>query len=186
MKPQQSTPDPRARGAGAVPGSTKCQVPADPEQRVSRIGWHSPPSAAIERIARAEAVAAGAPKEPAFAVIESCPATYNDPKLTARIAAALRRTFGDGNVVDVPSQMASEDFSEYGLAGVPAVQWSLGAGDPAKLKELAAAGKQPPLPPLQPLRPRPRPDDRDRRGGGGGRVDGSAGKAVRGISSPAW
>gem|GEM_PF-1937304 len=80
----------------------------------------------------------GAPKEPAFAVVESCPATYNDPKLTARIAAALRRTLGDGNVVDLPPQMASEDFS------VPAVQWSLGAGDPAKLKELAAAGQQPP------------------------------------------
>lgn len=100
--------------------------------------------AAIERIAKAEAVAAGAPKEPAFAVVESCPATYNDPKLTARIAAALRRTFGDGNVIDLPPQMASEDFSEFGLAGVPAVQWSLGAGDPAKLKELAAAGQQPP------------------------------------------
>jgi metal-dependent amidase/aminoacylase/carboxypeptidase family protein len=77
-------------------------------------------------------------------VIESCGATYNDPKLTARIAATLRRTFGDGNVVDLPPQMASEDFSEYGLAGVLAVQWSLGAGDPAKLKELAAAGQQPP------------------------------------------
>ena len=100
--------------------------------------------AAIERIAKAEAVAAGAPKEPAFAVVESCPATFNDPKLTARIAAALRRTFGDGNVVDLPPQMASEDFSEFGLAGVPAVQWSLGAGDPVKLKELASAGQQPP------------------------------------------
>jgi amidohydrolase len=100
--------------------------------------------ASIERIAKAEAAAAGAPKEPAFAVIESCHATYNDPKLTARIATTLRRTFGDGNVVEVPPQMASEDFSEYGLAGVPAVQWSLGAGDPAKLKELEAAGKQPP------------------------------------------
>jgi hypothetical protein len=40
--------------------------------------------------------------------------------------------------------MASENFSEYGLAGVPAVQWSLGAGDPAKLKELESAGQQPP------------------------------------------
>ena len=100
--------------------------------------------AAIERIAKAEAAAAGAPKEPAFAVIESCHATFNDPKLTARIAATLRRTFGDGNVIEVPAQMASEDFSEYGLTGVPAVQWSLGAGDPVKLKETTAAGKEPP------------------------------------------
>jgi amidohydrolase len=100
--------------------------------------------AAIERIAKAEALAAEAPRQPAFAVVESCPATYNDPRLAARIAATLRRTFGEGNVVDVPPQMASEDFSEFGLAGVPAVQWSLGAGDPAKLKELAASGQQPP------------------------------------------
>jgi amidohydrolase len=102
--------------------------------------------AAIERIAKAEALAAGAPKEPSFAVIESCPATYNDPKLTARIATTLRHTFGDANVVEVPAQMASEDFSEYGKAGVPAVTFELGAAFPDKLKEAQAAGK--PLPSL--------------------------------------
>jgi amidohydrolase len=99
---------------------------------------------AIERIAKAEALAAGAPKEPAFAVIESCHATYNDPKLTARVAATLRRTFGDANVVQVPAQMGSEDFSEYGIAGVPAMQWSLGAAFPERLKEYEAAGQEPP------------------------------------------
>ena len=77
-------------------------------------------------------------------MVESTGATYNDPKLTARIATTFRRTFGDANVVATPPVMGSEDFSEYGLAGVPAVQWNLGAGDPAKLKELAAAGQQPP------------------------------------------
>ena len=102
--------------------------------------------AAIERIAKAEALAAGAPKEPSVAVIESCPATYNDPKLTARIATTLRHTFGDANVVEVPAQMASEDFSEYGKAGVPAVTFELGAAFADKLKEAEAAGK--PLPSL--------------------------------------
>src|SRR5436309_4765158 len=70
--------------------------------------------AAIERIAKAEAVAARAPKAPAFAVVESCPAACNDPKLTARIATTFRRTFGDANVVATPPVMGSEDFSEYG------------------------------------------------------------------------
>jgi amidohydrolase len=96
--------------------------------------------AAIERIAKAEAAAAGAPREPEVKVVESCHATYNDPKLTARIAATLRRTLGDGNVAEFPPEMASEDFSEYGLAGVPAVTFNLGAADPAKLKEAQAAG----------------------------------------------
>jgi hypothetical protein len=72
--------------------------------------------------------------------------------------------------------MASQDFSEYGLAGVQAVQWSRGAGDPAKLKELAAAGHQPPS-----LHSSLFPPDRDRGGAGGGGVDGSAGGAVRGF-----
>jgi amidohydrolase len=97
--------------------------------------------AAIARVARAEAAAAGAPKEPAVQVVESCRATYNDPKLTSRTAAALRRAFGDGNVVEMPPDMVSEDFSEYGLAGVPAVIFRLGAAEPAKLAEAEAAGK---------------------------------------------
>ena len=141
--------DPAVVTVGSIHGGTKHNIIPDEVKlqltvRAYKEEVRKHILAAIERIAKAEAAAAGAPKEPAFAVVESCPATYNDPKLTARIAAALRRTFGDGNVVDLPPQMASEDFSEYGLAGVPAVQWSLGAGDPAKLKELAAAGQQPP------------------------------------------
>ena len=44
----------------------------------------------------------------------------------------------------VGTWMSNRIASAARLAGVPAVQWSLGAGDPAKLKELAAAGQQPP------------------------------------------
>jgi amidohydrolase len=95
---------------------------------------------AIGRIARAEAAAAGAPREPEVRVAESTPATFNDPKLTARVAAALRQRIGADNVVETPPQMASEDFSEYGLAGVPAVQLSLGAADPVALAKARAAG----------------------------------------------
>src|SRR5579863_3474001 len=95
---------------------------------------------AIGRIARAEAAAAGAPREPAVAVVESTAATYNDPKLTARLAAALARQLGDANVVEAPREMASEDFSEYGLAGVPAVMVRLGAAEPAALAKATAAG----------------------------------------------
>jgi amidohydrolase len=95
---------------------------------------------AIARIARAEAAAAGAAREPTVAVVESTAATWNDPKLTARVAAALSRQLGAGNVVEAPREMASEDFSEYGLAGVPAVMVRLGAADPEALAKAAAAG----------------------------------------------
>jgi amidohydrolase len=97
---------------------------------------------AIARIARAEAAAAGAAREPTVAVVESTPATYNDLKLTARVAAALRRQLGADNVVEAPREMASEDFSEYGLAGVPAVMVRLGAAEPAALAKAQAEGHE--------------------------------------------
>jgi amidohydrolase len=95
---------------------------------------------AIVRIARAEAAAAGAPREPAVAVVESTPSTFNDPKLDARVAAALTRELGADNVVESRREMASEDFSEYGLAGVPAVMFRLGAADPEALAKATVAG----------------------------------------------
>jgi hippurate hydrolase len=95
---------------------------------------------AITRIARAEAAAAGAPREPQVTLVESVHATYNDPKLTARLAAALRQRLGDDHVIDAAAEMASEDFSEFGLAGVPAALLRLGAADPAALAKAEAEG----------------------------------------------
>src|SRR5437016_12819125 len=65
---------------------------------------------AIERIADAEAAAAGAEKKPTVQVIESVNAVYNDPKLTEREARVLRRTLGDANVTQQPPIMASDEF----------------------------------------------------------------------------
>jgi amidohydrolase len=96
--------------------------------------------AAITRIARAEAAAAGAPREPTVAVVEGTAANYNDPKLTARVAEALRRRLGAENVVEVQPEMTSEDFSQYGLAGVPAMMFRLGAAEPQALAKATAAG----------------------------------------------
>ena|SRR5437016_1213253 len=93
---------------------------------------------AIERIADAEAAAAGAEKKPTVQVIESVNAVYNDPKLTEREARVLRRTLGDANVTQQPPIMASDDFAEYGHAGVPGLIFALGAVEPAKF----AAAKQ--------------------------------------------
>jgi amidohydrolase len=97
--------------------------------------------AAIERITKAEAQAAGAPKDPEVRVVESCRATFNDPKLTARVAAALQRRLGDKNVFEVPPETASEDFSEYSLAGVPSVIFRLGATEPRRFEHARASGE---------------------------------------------
>lgn len=101
---------------------------------------------AIERIAKAEAAAAAAPKEPSFTVDRGPSATYNDPATTKRLAAALSATLGAGRLVEGKPRMGAEDFSEYSHAGVPSVILWLGAADPEKH---AAAGRSgPPLPSL--------------------------------------
>jgi hippurate hydrolase len=100
----------------------------------------------IARIAKAEAAAAGAPKEPVVTISAGDSATYNDPAVSKRLADAFRRAFGADRVTEPPPVMASEDFSEYGRAGVPAVMLWVGGVNPAKYDAAKAAGS--PLPSL--------------------------------------
>lgn len=88
----------------------------------------------IERIARGEAIAAGAP-EPKIVISKGTAATYNDPALSSRVESALERTLGKDAVVASPPVMAGEDFSELGRAGVPAVIFWVGAVDGRRLEE---------------------------------------------------
>ena len=97
--------------------------------------------AAIERMAKAEAAAAGAPREPTVKVFESTPATYNDPELTNRLAKVLAADLGADNVKQVPPGFASEDFSRYGEAGVKSVQLGVGAIDPEKFAAAKKSGE---------------------------------------------
>lgn len=103
--------------------------------------------AAIERIVKAEAAAAGAPQEPSieFANAGIGP-VYNDPALTARVASVLKTAMGADRVVEMPAKMTSEDFSEYGRAGVPAVLLHIGAVSVAKLAESKRTGVPVPAP----------------------------------------
>ena len=100
--------------------------------------------AGIERQLKAEAQAASAPKEPSIRYVGATDAVFNDPALTQRLVATLKRGLGAASVVEMPALMTSEDFSQYGLAGVPAVLLHIGAVDPAALKTSAETGA--PLP----------------------------------------
>jgi hippurate hydrolase len=103
--------------------------------------------AAIARVAKGEAAAAGSPREPTIFVDPrgTTRATFNDEALTARLTAVLRRTLGDENVVPFQREMGSEDFSEYGHAGAPAVLFWVGATEPQKFAEAKAKGVSPPF-----------------------------------------
>ncbi len=101
--------------------------------------------AAIARISKGEAIAAGAPREPLVSVAASMAhATFNDEALTRRLSAALARSLGESNVVPFPPMMGSEDFSEYGRAGVPSTMFWIGATEPAKFAAYKAKGELPP------------------------------------------
>jgi hippurate hydrolase len=107
--------------------------------------------AAIERITRGIAIAAGIPNDRAPIVkisdTEVTAATFNEPQLTERLATVFRTVLGDDNVVRVPSAMASEDFGYLSLdQKIPATIFWLGAVDPVKVKQSKETGT--PLPSL--------------------------------------
>jgi len=95
---------------------------------------------AIQRVVKAEAEAADAPKPPLVQVTESTDALYNDPKLADRLGRALSQALGAGNFEKLPPEMVSEDYSAFVAAGVPSFFFRLGVADPVKLKESEASG----------------------------------------------
>jgi len=103
--------------------------------------------AAIRRIAKGEADAAGAPREPLVtAPAAAPPPVVNDPALISRLAAALKTSLGTEHVVEMPTKMTSEDFAYYGAAGVPAALLHIGAVSPAKLEQSRKTGTPVPAP----------------------------------------
>jgi hippurate hydrolase len=98
--------------------------------------------AAIERVAKGEAMAAGAEKMPLVEKYESTGAVYNDPVLTQHLAATLEGVMGKGTVVTEEPVMTSEDYAVFVEQGLPSFYFTLGVADPQKLAEAKAAGRQ--------------------------------------------
>jgi amidohydrolase len=88
----------------------------------------------IKRQLDAEAAAADAPSPPSIKVTPGAEVVFNDPELTARVVDALRQNLGTESVTEMPAKMTSEDFSEYGRAGVRTVLLHIGAVSPATLE----------------------------------------------------
>lgn len=98
--------------------------------------------AAIERIAKAEAEASGAPKPPEITTLDSYPLNVNDKAASDRVAEALRAHFGPDRVRHTGPAPASEDFGCFGTAGdAPSVYWFVGGTDPEVYAKAKAAGR---------------------------------------------
>jgi len=98
----------------------------------------------INRTAKAVADMAGA-AAPDVKIINPSNAVVNDADLTERTAAVFRAAFGASAKVQPAPGSASEDYSEFIIAGVPSVFFSIGGYDLAKITELRAAGKPVPV-----------------------------------------
>ncbi|MBA4163971.1 MAG: amidohydrolase [Erythrobacter sp.] len=79
----------------------------------------------IARIARGEAIAAGMPddKLPIVEIeLPYTPSTFNDPGFTETVMTGFRERFGGEKVMQVPSVMGGEDFSQFKRAAPDDVQ----------------------------------------------------------------
>jgi amidohydrolase len=96
--------------------------------------------AAIARITKAEAEAAGAPRPPLIEHYEATDLVYNDPALAQRLRGVLESALDKDNVVIEEPITPSEDFSYFTAQGTPGFYFNLGGADPEKLAQAKAAG----------------------------------------------
>jgi hippurate hydrolase len=145
--------DPAVVTVGSIQGGTKNNIIPDEVKMLLTVRTYKAEVrdkvlVAIDRIAKGCAIAAGMPPDrmPIVEVskTESAMAVYNNPDLCHRLAAVWKKQLGDKNVVAVDPTMGAEDFSEYSLPdhSIPAVDFWMGAVDPAKIAEYKKAGKE--------------------------------------------
>jgi hippurate hydrolase len=116
-------------GSNIVPDQVKMQLTV----RTFKDAVRKRVLASIEREVKGEAMAANAPKAPLVEIAPGVDAVFNEPVLTARMAATLQGALGAANVTEMPAKMTSEDFAVYGQAGVKAVLLHVGAVEPTRL-----------------------------------------------------
>ncbi len=95
----------------------------------------------IVRKAKAAAMSAGS-KEPSVEFSDDTPATINDAALVQQLVPTFQQTFGSERVVEVKPVMGGEDFSQYGLAGVPIAMFRLGTQSAERIQALALEGQK--------------------------------------------
>ena len=149
--------DPAVVTVGSIHGGTKYNIIPDDVHLQLTIRTYKEEVrqhilASLDRIAKGIALAGGVPEDRAPIVkvseTEVTPAMYNDPALTEREVAALKRGLGAGSVEEKPPVMGSEDFGQFGLEGhkIPTFMFTVGAIDADRIVKSQQTGV--PLPSL--------------------------------------
>ncbi len=147
--------DPAVVTVGAIQGGTKHNIIPDEVRLQLTLRSYTDEVRrqtleSVRRITRGLAVAAGMPEDRMPVVRgggdDFTPATYNDPKLTQRLAGAWQSWFSAANVVPRKPVMGGEDFGEYGrTAGkIPICIFWVGAVAPEAFKGTGGAAAPPP------------------------------------------
>ena len=133
---------------GAIHGGTAANIIPDSVQLFGTIRSFKPEvrakmHAGIERTAKAAAAMSDAPA-PEIKIVEGTKSIMNDPDVVAATAEVLKAAFGDKFRIS-PPVTASEDFSEFGSAGVPSMMFNIGVYDEERFIA-ARNGTGPPIP----------------------------------------
>lgn len=142
--------DPAVVTVGAIHGGTKNNIIGDSCRLQLTVRSYTPEVRrrlldGIVRKAKAAAASANAP-EPTIEFSNDTPAMFNDERLVERLVPVFHGALGKDNVEPAEPSMGGEDFSRYGLAGVPIFMFKLGSVSPQRLEAMSKAGK--PLPTL--------------------------------------
>ncbi|MFH8403522.1 M20/M25/M40 family metallo-hydrolase [Streptomyces sp. NPDC018019] len=98
--------------------------------------------AAIDRIAKAEAAASGAPREPDTEVLNTFPVTRNDDRTLEQVNAAFTDHFGAPRLFAYEPAAGSEDAGLIATAaGAPLYYWWLGGWEPDEFRTAMASGR---------------------------------------------
>ena len=143
---ETSPTEPTVITVGSIHAGTKHNIIPDSchLQLTVRTGKASERKRILDGISRkAAAVAAGAGARKPQVDIDSdpTPSLMNDAKLVERIVPVFQKLLGSERVELVPPAMVSEDFSQYGLQGVPIFMFRLGSLRPERLKTLLKKGE---------------------------------------------
>ena len=138
---QNSPLDPVVLTVGSIHGGTRRNIIPDEVKLELTVRTYKPEVrravlAAIERVSKGIAMAAGVAEDRAPIIkwyeAEAAEATWNDPALTNRLVAAVKRELGDAKVVEIDPAMVGEDFGRFGLGReIPTSMLMVGAAHPA-------------------------------------------------------
>lgn len=137
--------EPAVITVGSIHGGTKHNIIGDYCDLQLTVRSYSPEVrtlllSAIHRKAKGIAAAYGAP-EPAIIISDATPSLFNDEILTNRLKYRMEKAIGKERVGIADQVMGGEDFSEYGLAGVPVCMFRLGTIDTGRLAAMKKRGQ---------------------------------------------